>query len=125
MPVHVRVSNTTGVDDDVAGLPRAFALQQNYPKPFSVNGKFGNATTSIKYELPEATRVTLTVYALNGRRVPTLEESVRAAGAYEARWNGRDEAGRYVTSGVYFYQWQATTATGKTRSFTKKLTLLL
>jgi len=78
----------------------ATALEQNWPNPF-------NPTTEIAYSLSERGRVTLAVYDVLGRRVRTLVDRREDAGAHKARWNGLDDAGRSVPSGVYFYRMRA------------------
>lgn len=77
-------------------LPQQFALQQNFPNPF-------NPTTQIRYELPEAAHVELTMYNAVGQNVRVLVDETRAAGHHEIVWDGRDAAGNPVSSGVYVY----------------------
>jgi hypothetical protein len=60
---------TTAVEDDSPTVPLGFALEQNYPNPFSANGAFGNPSTQIAFALPALSRVTLTVFDINGRVV--------------------------------------------------------
>jgi hypothetical protein len=83
-------------------LPTAFALYQNYPNPF-------NSSTMIKYELPVGEhQVRLMIYDLLGHQIQTLiDEENQQVGAYQISWDGRDNAGQVVASGVYFYQLQA------------------
>ena len=80
-------------------LPKAFKLEQNHPNPF-------NPSTTISFQLPEGvgTRVTLKVYDLRGRVVRTLIDDIRAPGVHTAFWNGQDDSGRGVASGVYLYR---------------------
>ena len=80
-------------------LPTDFVLEQNYPNPF-------NPTTTIRFSLPVAAEVELAIFNLLGQRVTTLVEGLRAAGRYTVVWDGRDDAGRPVASGVYFYRLQ-------------------
>ena len=87
----------TAVRPAAASQPVALALAANYPNPF-------NAATAIGYALPAAEPVHLAVYALNGQPVRTLVQGVAAPGWHEARWDGRDAAGRAVASGVYLYR---------------------
>ena len=92
--------------------PRAFALFQNVPNPFSGN-------TVIKYALPRDVEVELVIYNIAGQRVRTLVNGKQAAGYRAVEWNGRDDSGRPVAPGVYFCKMRA----GKFE-VTKKLTLL-
>jgi len=74
--------------EDAVVLIKALHLFQNRPNPFSPE-------TRIEFELPQSGRVALKIYAVSGR--------LRAAGSHSVRWDGRDESGRKVASGVYFY----------------------
>lgn len=78
-------------------LPANYALYQNYPNPF-------NAATSIEYSLLVRSRVELVVYNLLGQQVRTLVDEEKPKGQYTAHWDGRDYAGSYVATGVYFYR---------------------
>ena len=92
------------VDEQQAELPRVFSLEQNYPNPFSENGVIGNAATAIRFTLPSAGKVSLAIYDVSGRLIDTLESGNRAAGEHLIRWDGRDNRGERVASGVYFYR---------------------
>ncbi|ARA94718.1 hypothetical protein AWN76_017195 [Rhodothermaceae bacterium RA] len=116
LPVEVRVLTNVAVDDG-AEVPRTVRLYPNYPNPF-------NPETTIRYDLPVAGRVVLGVYDLAGRRIRRLVAGVQPAGPQEARWDGRDEAGRSVASGVYLYRLEAQDASGHRRVLTGKMTLL-
>lgn len=129
VPVHLLVGNTTGIADNVAGLPRAFRLEQSYPNPFrsevtspAMGG--GNPEISIRYELPHDGNVTLAVFDLNGRRLALLESGQKTAGQHFVRWSGRDGEGRRVASGIYFYRLEATSPTGVATTLTKKLAIM-
>ncbi len=78
-------------------VPETFALAPNYPNPF-------NPSTALAYALPRPASVRLTVYDALGRHVRTLVESEQPAGSYTVRWDGHDDAGRPVPSGVYLYR---------------------
>jgi photosystem II stability/assembly factor-like uncharacterized protein len=84
----------------VPDAPPAFALRQNFPNPF-------NAGTVLSYSLSAPADVELAVYDVSGRRVALIERSSRGAGDYERPWNGRDEGGRRLASGVYFLRLKA------------------
>lgn len=77
-----------------------FSLSQNFPNPF-------NPSTTLLYNLSEQVDVTLTVYDITGRTVAILVNQTRLAGHYEAHWNGMDEMGKPVSSGMYFAKLQA------------------
>ncbi len=87
-------------------------LEQNYPNPF-------NPTTSIRFFVPGPMRVRLEIFDTQGRRVRTLVDRAYAYGRHEVTWDGRDDRGRSVASGLYFYR---LTTDGTT--LTRKLTLL-
>lgn len=123
IPVQVHVSNTTAVDENAA-TPRAFRLAQNYPNPFSATSAFGNAATSIRYELSHDGNVTLVVFDLNARRVALLESGLKTAGQHFVRWDGRDTAGNRVPNGVYFYRLEAISPNGTATVLTKKMTVI-
>ncbi len=92
----------TDVDDEGHGevLPYRFELSQNYPNPF-------NPVTSIAYSLPARSHVTIEVYNVLGQKVRTLVEETKSAGSYRIEWNGNDDVGRPVSTGVYLYRFQA------------------
>jgi flagellar hook assembly protein FlgD len=84
-------------------LPKTFSLSQNNPNPF-------NPSTTISYEVPESSgsvKVVVAVYNIRGQKVITLVDGLKEAGQYSINWNGRDENGRRVSSGVYFYRMNA------------------
>jgi hypothetical protein len=72
-------------------------LYQNSPNPF-------NPSTTIKYYLPEKCRVRLEIYDISGRRIASLVSGEQEKGRYAAEWNGKDDRGGSVVSGVYFYK---------------------
>lgn len=86
-------------DDTEAPQIVDIQLRQNYPNPV-MSGQF----TQIRYQLPAATPVTLKVYNAAGQFVRTLADQKQAAGVHDVQWDGRNEAGQIVGSGVYFYR---------------------
>ena len=74
-------------------------LYQNIPNPF-------NPTTSIPYMLEMGRRVEIGIYDVSGSRVVVLNEGMQSPGTHTAIWNGRDQSGRAVPSGVYFYRFE-------------------
>ena len=75
-------------------LPEGFSLSQNYPNPF-------NPETTISYDVAKTGTVRLSVYALTGQVVRTLVDGGHAAGSYTVTWDGTDDTGHPVASGVY------------------------
>lgn len=91
-------NGATGIDSpDVRGGSH---LTQNYPNPF-------NPSTTVRFNLPQKQFVNLAVYSADGRLVATLVNESRSAGPHEIEWDGRDDLGREVSSGVYFYRLEA------------------
>ncbi|MBM2840910.1 MAG: repeat-containing protein, partial [Bacteroidetes bacterium] len=88
----VEVEVLTSVGEDV---PKEFALMQNHPNPF-------NPSTTIRFEVPLQTRITIKVYDILGREVTTLIDESRSPGRYHVDWNAT-----HVASGVYFYRMTA------------------
>ncbi|MGH7449725.1 MAG: Ig-like domain-containing protein, partial [bacterium] len=80
--------------------PQSFELNQNYPNPF-------NPSTNIRFELPKAALVTLSVYNSLGQEVRRLVNGQKPAGYHIIVWNGRDQQGKSVPSGIYHYRIQA------------------
>lgn len=83
-----------------ASVPLTFELSQNYPNPF-------NPSTTIRFSIPNAARVELKVYNILGQVVKTLVDQQQEAGVYQVVWDGKDERGRNVSSGIYLYQIKA------------------
>ncbi|MGB9561658.1 MAG: FlgD immunoglobulin-like domain containing protein, partial [bacterium] len=101
-----------GVSEKVqAKLPKKYFLDQNYPNPF-------NASTMIKYGLPEPADVKIEITNVLGQTVRTLVNEHQAAGTKQVIWDGRDENGKEVPSGVYFYSL-------KTEKFKEKKRMIL
>ncbi|MCB0305753.1 MAG: T9SS type A sorting domain-containing protein, partial [Calditrichaeota bacterium] len=90
-------------EENAAGsdlIPVAYALEQNYPNPF-------NPSTTIRFSLAEAGTVSLKIYNVRGQLVKTLLSSSLEAGSHQVNWNGLNQQGSQVASGVYFYHLQA------------------
>ncbi len=100
---------TSAVEDAMARkeIPRQYALYDNYPNPFSAGGEgvFGkNTATAISYELPKHSNISLKIYTITGSEVRTLVQNEESAGLHEVFWNGDNEKGVRVSSGVYLYR---------------------
>ncbi len=81
-------------------LPAEFGLTQNFPNPF-------NPATNIRFALPRLSDVTLDIYNIEGRRVKRLVDGQYSAGVYNVTWDGQNEQGNDVATGVYFYRLEA------------------
>ena len=97
---------------DSRGLPRTYLLDQNYPNPF-------NPDTKIAFEVPVTGRVKIDVINTLGQRVKTLTDREYVVGRHSVEWDGTDESGSKVASGVYFYR-----LTTDRASLSKKMVLL-
>lgn len=91
-----RIYAPTGVDE----TPPAFRLLQNYPNPF-------NPATNINFSIAAPCAVDLTIYDVAGRRIKRLVHEARAAGRYVETWNGTNDRGARVATGIYFYRLRA------------------
>ena len=100
------------VDPDESMIPKKFALYDNFPNPF-------NPTTQIAVDLPEAASTKITVWNIMGQKVATLHSGDLSAGHHVVNFDGRDQNGKQLTSGMYFYRVTA----GKYNAI-KKMTLL-
>ena len=96
----------TGMGDVSVGtrtqqeIPRVYSVSPNYPNPF-------NPTTTIRYQLPAESKAELVIYDLLGSKVKTLLSEKKNAGSYEVQWDGTNDVGVPVTSGVYVYRFTA------------------
>jgi len=90
-------------------VPAQYQLAQNYPNPFSplTRGSFDNPQTQIEYSLAERGEVRLEIFDVHGRKIRTLIQANQPASQYAVIWDGKDEAGVMVPSGIYFYRLQA------------------
>jgi flagellar hook assembly protein FlgD len=93
-------------------IPDVFAMHQNYPNPF-------NPVTQIRYDLPEDSYVSITIYDIMGRNIKSLVNTDQTAGYRSIRWNATNDLGEPVSAGMYIYMIQA----GEFRQ-TKKMVLL-
>lgn len=82
-------------EEENAGLPQEFGLRQNYPNPFNPN-------TVIEYALPQEAHVSIVVYNLLGQKVRVLKDEIERAGFKRVIWDGKDDKGAEMASGIYF-----------------------
>ncbi len=90
-------NNPNAVNENTSNVPKDFQLFQNYPNPF-------NPTTIISYQIPNSSFVTLDIYNALGQKVRSLINSEQAAGKHSVNWNGKDDSGNSVSSGIYLYR---------------------
>jgi M6 family metalloprotease-like protein len=89
---------TIRVITDADGMPAfAFSLSQNYPNPF-------NPSTTVEYSIAKTGPVEIAIFDVAGRRIRTLVSEVKMQGSYKAVWNGKNDRGASVASGMYFYR---------------------
>ncbi len=112
----VNYTATLAVKDN-SSHPAAFALYENFPNPFTTSAF--NSATIIRYELPRLVKVNLVIYNLLGEKIRTLIDAPESAGSKQIIWNGANDAGERVTSGIYIYRIEAGTFTA-----TRKLTFI-
>tara|TARA_Y100001001_G_scaffold6668_1_gene6524 strand:- start:115 stop:1341 length:1227 start_codon:yes stop_codon:yes gene_type:complete len=110
------VCNYIGLDlsqiENEASMPGSYSLLQNYPNPF-------NPTTTLRYDLPENSHVTITIYDMLGRKVKTLINETQDAGYRSIIWDATGNNGERASAGIYLYQIQA-----REYMQTKKMVLL-
>jgi len=97
----IAVGGATGVDSEREGaLPLAYRLEPNHPNPF-------HGVTSLRYQIPQAGLVTVKIFNSTGQEVRTVVKTFQQPGFYHFGWDGKDEQGRAMPSGVYLYRLQA------------------
>jgi hypothetical protein len=104
--------NVTVTDDEIAGTPLIYNLEQNYPNPF-------NPVTRIDYSIAERSHVFIAAYDVAGRKVSVIVDAQQDPSRYSVTWDGTDDAGRTLASGIYFIRYRA-----GGYSFTRKAVLL-
>jgi hypothetical protein len=90
----------TGLGKQGVNLSKDFTLEQNYPNPF-------NSSTMIGFDIPKTESVTITLYDIIGQKIGTLLYNKMKAGKHAVKWNGRNNKGLTVPSGIYFYRFES------------------
>ena len=98
--------------EEPIALPTEFKLLQNYPNPF-------NPTTAIEYDLPSACLVTVEIFNTVGQRIRLVSSQVQGPGRFTTIWDGRDDQGHAMVSGMYFYK--VTAAATKTKESNQQI----
>lgn len=99
-PHRFTIVTLTDVSDVSDGLPKNFSLGQNYPNPF-------NPTTEILFDVPTHSRVCISIFNVLGQKVKTLVDEELPAGSYSRTWDGTDESGESLSTGVYLYRMES------------------
>jgi photosystem II stability/assembly factor-like uncharacterized protein len=107
----LKYDKTVNVNYNTPLIPSTFKLYQNYPNPF-------NPITYIDYDIPKSGLLSLTIYDLLGKKIKTLSNEEKQPGSYSMTWDGDNEYGQKVSSGIYFYQL-------RTEFYTKTLKMIL
>lgn len=82
---------------EMADMPKTFELHQNYPNPF-------NPQTAIQYDLPYECLVTVEIFNVMGQRIRLVSSKIQGPGQLQVIWDGRDEQGKMMGSGIYLYR---------------------
>ncbi len=90
-------SCSSAIPGEEGTLPAVFRVEQNFPNPF-------NPATTIRFSLPSKAHTTVVIFDVAGRKIKTLVDDILDAQVHEAIWTGRDDSGRGVSAGVYFYR---------------------
>lgn len=113
----IQMTATASAVYQISATPvKAFSIEQNFPNPF-------NPATKIRYQLRAPAQINISVFNVLGQKILILTEKSHLAGTYEVIWDGKDNQGKLVSSGIYFYHFQATTADGK--RYVKKIKMSL
>lgn len=89
------VRNPLAVNENQTILPETIRIEGNHPNPF-------NLSTTISFTIPRPERVELSLYSITGQRVRTLLSGEMTAGMHSSVWDGKDDMGNFVSSGIYF-----------------------
>jgi hypothetical protein len=104
------VGEAVGVEENINTLPANFELKNNYPNPF-------NPTTNIEFSIAKSDYTTLKVYSVTGELVKTLVNSEISAGTHKVVFNGKDNSGNELTSGMYIYELKSGTNISANKMF--------
>ncbi|HVP35468.1 MAG TPA: FlgD immunoglobulin-like domain containing protein [Terriglobales bacterium] len=119
LAVVLNIDTTTSVQNPPELLPTAFELGQNYPNPFNPSTTIPFQASSRKHGAGSQLHTTLKIYNILGQLVRILLDKEKAPGSYQVIWDGKDQQGNEVSSGIYFYQLRS----GDYKE-TRKMTLL-
>ena len=122
----------TSVPEEPTSIPTGFALYENYPNPFNPSTKIPFTVHGSRFMVHSPIHTSLKIYNVLGQKVRTLVDEPKTQGSYEVIWDGKDDEGKDVASGIYFYQLTVRQAhrpeqsggTVEDRTLTKKMLLL-
>ena len=97
IPVFWVGESDVSVDEPADNFPREFVLYSNYPNPF-------NPTTTLRYDLPEDSHVSIMIFDLMGREIRTLINKQQSAGIKSIMWDGTNDLGQPLSAGMYLYR---------------------
>jgi len=110
---NIKIVSNLPADNAGSEVPSVISgLYSNYPNPF-------NPTTNIKFGLKNDSHVNISIYNVRGQKVKTLIDNEMESGIHQEIWNGTDDKGSTVSSGIYFYKFKA-----DSRTETKKMILM-
>ncbi|MGH7600192.1 MAG: FlgD immunoglobulin-like domain containing protein, partial [bacterium] len=112
----------TGISQRTANDKMHFTLWPNYPNPFRATAS--NSPTTLRYSLPARALVTATIYDVLGRRMRQLRQQTEEAGEHTLVWDGKDERGTALPSGIYFLSMQLVLPNGQRQSAMQKIALV-
>lgn len=114
----IRIPLLTTIDPGDKSTQKKFRLHQNYPNPF-------NSTTIIPFQIDKSYNVKIGIYDLLGKEIKLLESRILSRGNYSAKWDGKNNYGANVASGIYLYTFKAKALDGSKETFQKSSKLLL
>jgi hypothetical protein len=112
--VFLKRDKITGVEEENNIHPTEFNLLQNYPNPF-------NPSTNIKFTVSSESKISIRIYSAIGKEIKELLNETRSSGEYEITWNGTDNSGNKVSSGIYFITMEANSLTQNSLPFRKTI----
>ncbi len=113
-----KTTDITGITDNNLEIPTTFELLANYPNPF-------NPSTNIKFGIPEASVVSITIYDQLGNLITKLNGNYSNGGYYNITWNGLNNNGNIVSSGIYYYRIEAKSISENKNIFIKSSKMVL
>ncbi|MCK4428289.1 MAG: T9SS type A sorting domain-containing protein, partial [candidate division Zixibacteria bacterium] len=119
IPLTLCIDTTTSVDLEEDPRPVTFTLFQNYPNPFNPSTNIPFTVHGSQFMVHSPIHTTLKIYNILGQKVRALVDEPKEAGTYQVIWDGKDDRGKDVASGIYFYQ-----LTAGDYKETKKMTLI-